>query len=79
MDTASEFVINSPEKKQYASIFYDYLTYANLPTSPTVLKRYAVYRPETFPSSSLNFEECFNKEKDWYASASDTYRLPEQE
>jgi hypothetical protein len=55
-----------------------HLTNYGIKVYGTKLHDFAVYRPETIPTSSLNYEKCYNIDQDWYWSANNNFRYPEE-
>lgn len=74
MDIASEFFLKSPARSQTASFLFDYLLSENISVTTTKFGKFAIYRPESIPISSLNFEKCYNDDRDWYWTKNDTFR-----
>jgi hypothetical protein len=77
MDKASEFILTPFSNTWYTNIFGDYLVSKDVPARNTNLDMYAIYRPESIGTSSLNFAKCFNDDHDWYSDADWTFRLEE--
>lgn len=74
MDTASEFFLKSPVRTQTATFLFDYLQSENIPISCTKFNKFGIYRPESIPTDSINFEKCYNDDRDWYWTKNDVFR-----
>ena len=55
----------------------EYIYESGLTLSKMLMNFFAIYRPETIPTDSLNFGKCYNIDNDWYWSASNKLRFPE--
>lgn len=61
MDIASDFMINE-EGTDYAP----YIQKFNIKIKPTLTRNWAIYRAESIPTSSMNFEYCRDHDQGWY-------------
>lgn len=80
MDKAYTYAVNwsiQTNKNEIVRNIGEYLTSQNVNVYRTRIHDIAVYRPETIPVSSLNYEKCYNIDQDWYWSANNKFRYPE--
>lgn len=80
MDKAYTHAVNwflLPNKDQVPRNMGEYLVSQGVNVYRTHLRDMAVYRPETIPTSSLNYGKCYNIDQDWYWSANNKIRYPE--
>ena len=71
MDIAAQWMVNNPDRLCIS----DFMAMHNIKSYNTVLKPCAIYRPECIPISSLNYEECYNIDRNWYWTKNDTFRF----
>jgi len=61
MDIASDFMVKS-ETTEYGN----YLSSLNIKIRPTPTRNWAIYRPESIPTNSLEFDYCRDHDQGWY-------------
>lgn len=61
MDIASDFMVKS-DTIEYGH----YLDSNNIKIKPTPTRNWAIYRAESIPNSSLNFDHCKDQDQGWY-------------
>jgi hypothetical protein len=66
IDKAAEFVINPSSKIWYNDVFGDYMRSNSIPVKSTNINMYAIYRPESIGTSSMDFSKCHKDDSDWY-------------
>lgn len=61
MDIASNFIVDTTVNE-----FSKYIEPLNIKVHATVTRKWSVYRPESIPASSLDFDYCESQNQGWY-------------
>lgn len=77
MDRASEFIDKVIRKDWTTNAFGEYLSSNNIICKNTKQTWYTIYRNEALNTSSLNFNKCFNIDRDYYCPKETLDRLDE--
>lgn len=78
MDRASEFIIKTEDRIWYTNMPGEYFKKNNIKFDRTLLSKYAVYRPEAIPISSLNYKKCYNIDYDFYDTKLNSFRYKDE-
>lgn len=71
MDIAAEFAFQNQNEMS----LHEFLKTRDISTKTTRTTLYSVYRPECIPISSLEYEKCYNIDRDWYWTRHDRFRF----